>query len=192
AGQRSAEDPFAQVRIAEAAALIDSAWLALERDMTELMGHATSNEKIPLPLRLRTRRDQVTGTGQAIRAVDLLFEHSRGRALEVGTPSQRLWRGGAEDGHPDPAVLAGRARGPGARDQRPGTGAVHVRPRRARPRRAPGRDVLTGGATTCTFTTTKQARDRRSSCCTAAAPARPGCPTSSTTCPPSPNTSAPS
>jgi len=57
-GQRSAEDPFAQVRIAEAAALIDSAWLALERDMTELMGHATSNEKIPLPLRLRTRRDQ--------------------------------------------------------------------------------------------------------------------------------------
>src|SRR6266566_1595104 len=32
-GQRSAEDPFAQVRIAEAAALIDAAWLALERDM---------------------------------------------------------------------------------------------------------------------------------------------------------------
>ena len=91
-GQRSAEDPFAQVRIAEAAALIDSAWLALERDMTELMGHATSNEKIPLPLRLRTRRDQVTGTGQAIRAVDLLFENSGGRALKLGTPIQRFWR----------------------------------------------------------------------------------------------------
>src|SRR5712691_3917122 len=39
-GQRSAEDPFAQVRIAEAAALLDAAWLALERDMTELMAHA--------------------------------------------------------------------------------------------------------------------------------------------------------
>ena len=91
-GQRSAEDPFAQVRIAEAAALIDAAWLALERDMTELMGHATSNEKIPLPLRLRTRRDQVTGTGQAIRAVDLLFENSGGRALKLGTPIQRFWR----------------------------------------------------------------------------------------------------
>jgi 3-hydroxy-9,10-secoandrosta-1,3,5(10)-triene-9,17-dione monooxygenase len=92
AGQRSADDPFAQVRIAEAAALIDAAWLALERDMTELMAHARAKEKIPLPLRLRTRRDQVTGTGQAIRAVDLLFENSGGRALKLGTPIQRFWR----------------------------------------------------------------------------------------------------
>ncbi len=91
-GQKSAEDPFAQVRIAEAAALIDAAWLALERDMGELMGHARAAEKIPLPLRLRTRRDQVTGTGQAIRAVDLLFENSGGRALKMGTPIQRFWR----------------------------------------------------------------------------------------------------
>src|SRR5215475_1106488 len=91
-GQRSAEDPFAQVRIAEAAALIDAAWLALERDMTELMDHASHDRKIPLPLRLRTRRDQVTGTGQAIRAVDLLFENSGGRALKLGTPIQRFWR----------------------------------------------------------------------------------------------------
>ena len=91
-GQRSADDPFAQVRIAEAAALIDAAWLALERDMTELMAHASAGEKIPLPLRLRTRRDQVTGTGQAIRAVDLLFENSGGRALKLGTPIQRFWR----------------------------------------------------------------------------------------------------
>jgi 3-hydroxy-9,10-secoandrosta-1,3,5(10)-triene-9,17-dione monooxygenase len=91
-GQRSAEDPFAQVRIAEAAALIDAAWLALERDMAELMAHARAGEKIPLPLRLRIRRDQVTGTGQAIRAVDLLFENSGGRALKLGTPIQRFWR----------------------------------------------------------------------------------------------------
>ena len=33
-GQKAAEDPFGQVRIAEAAALLDGAWLALERDMT--------------------------------------------------------------------------------------------------------------------------------------------------------------
>jgi 3-hydroxy-9,10-secoandrosta-1,3,5(10)-triene-9,17-dione monooxygenase len=91
-GQKSADDPFAQVRVAEAAALLDVAWLALERDMTELMGHANAGEKIPLPLRLRVRRDQVTGTGQAIRAVDLLFENSGGRALKLGTPIQRFWR----------------------------------------------------------------------------------------------------
>jgi 3-hydroxy-9,10-secoandrosta-1,3,5(10)-triene-9,17-dione monooxygenase len=91
-GQKSADDPFAQVRVAEAAGLLDVAWLALERDMTELMGHARAAEKIPLPLRLRVRRDQVTGTGQAIRAVDLLFENSGGRALKLGTPIQRFWR----------------------------------------------------------------------------------------------------
>jgi 3-hydroxy-9,10-secoandrosta-1,3,5(10)-triene-9,17-dione monooxygenase len=91
-GQKAAEDPFGQVRIAEAAALIDAAWGALERNMTELMGHARTGEKIPMPLRLRTRRDQVTGTGQAIRAVDLLFENSGGRALKLGTPIQRFWR----------------------------------------------------------------------------------------------------
>jgi 3-hydroxy-9,10-secoandrosta-1,3,5(10)-triene-9,17-dione monooxygenase len=80
------------VRIAEAAALIDDAWWALERNMTELMAHSRAGEKIPLPLRLRIRRDQVTGTGQAIRAVDLMFENSGGRALKVGTPIQRFWR----------------------------------------------------------------------------------------------------
>ena len=91
-GQKSADDPFAQVRVAEAAALIDVAWLALERDMTELMGYARAGERIPMPLRLRVRRDQVTGTGQAIRAADLLFENSGGRALKLGTPIQRFWR----------------------------------------------------------------------------------------------------
>ena len=91
-GVKAAEDPFGQVRIAEAAAPLDGAWLAFERDMTELMAHARAGERIPLPLRLRIRRDQVTGTGQAIRAVDLLFENSGGRALKTGTPIQRLWR----------------------------------------------------------------------------------------------------
>jgi 3-hydroxy-9,10-secoandrosta-1,3,5(10)-triene-9,17-dione monooxygenase len=91
-GQKAAEDPFGQVRIAEAAAELDAAWLAAQRNMTELMEHARAGEKIPIPLRLRVRRDQVRGTGQAIRAVDLLFENSGGRALRTGTPIQRFWR----------------------------------------------------------------------------------------------------
>ena len=91
-GQKAAEDPFGQVRIAEAAALLDAAWAALERNMAELMTAARAGEKPPLPLRLRVRRDQVTGTGQAIRAVDLLFENSGGRALKNGTAIQRFWR----------------------------------------------------------------------------------------------------
>jgi 3-hydroxy-9,10-secoandrosta-1,3,5(10)-triene-9,17-dione monooxygenase len=91
-GQKASEDPFGQVRVAEAAAELDAAWLALEHNMTELMAHARAGQKIPLPLRLRVRRDQVRGTGQAISAVDLLFENSGGRALRTGTPIQRFWR----------------------------------------------------------------------------------------------------
>ncbi len=91
-GQKASEDPFGQVRIAEASAEVDAAWLALERNMAELMARARGGEKIPVPLRLRVRRDQVRGTGQAISAVDLLFENSGGRALRTGTPIQRFWR----------------------------------------------------------------------------------------------------
>jgi 3-hydroxy-9,10-secoandrosta-1,3,5(10)-triene-9,17-dione monooxygenase len=91
-GQKAKEDPYGQVRVAEAAALIDNTWLALERDMAELMAHVTAGDRLPLSLRLRVRRDQVLGTAQAIRAVDLLFENSGGRALKMGTPIQRFWR----------------------------------------------------------------------------------------------------
>jgi 3-hydroxy-9,10-secoandrosta-1,3,5(10)-triene-9,17-dione monooxygenase len=91
-GQKASEDPFGQVRIAEAAADLDAAWLALEHNMTELMELARAGQKIPVSLRLRVRRDQVRGTGQAISAVDLLFENSGGRALRTGTPIQRFWR----------------------------------------------------------------------------------------------------
>jgi 3-hydroxy-9,10-secoandrosta-1,3,5(10)-triene-9,17-dione monooxygenase len=91
-GVKAAEDPFAQVRVARAAGDLDSAWLALTANMRELMEFTTAGEKIPMPLRLRVRRDQVRGTEQAISAVDLLFENSGGRALAVGTPIQRFWR----------------------------------------------------------------------------------------------------
>ncbi len=92
AGQKAAEDPFAQVRVAEAACELDAAWLQLERNMRELMEHATAGREIPIPVRLRVRRDQVRGTGRAISAVDKLFENSGGRALAAGTPIQRFWR----------------------------------------------------------------------------------------------------
>ncbi|HEV8220902.1 MAG TPA: flavin-dependent monooxygenase [Streptosporangiaceae bacterium] len=92
AGQKAAEDPHGQVRVAQAAAEIDAPWLALERNMADLMAHARAGEKIPIPLRLRVRRDQVLGTGRSISAVDLLFENSGGRALAAGTVIQRHWR----------------------------------------------------------------------------------------------------
>lgn len=91
-GQKAAEDPHSQVRVARAAAEIDAAWLALERDITDLFTLAKAGEKFPMDLRLRARRDQVLGTERAISAIDLLFENSGGRALKMGTPLQRFWR----------------------------------------------------------------------------------------------------
>ena len=91
-GQKAAEDPHSQVRVARAGAEIDAAWLALERDITDLYTLAKAGEKLPMDLRLRARRDQVLGTERAISAIDLLFENSGGRALKRGTPIQRFWR----------------------------------------------------------------------------------------------------
>jgi 3-hydroxy-9,10-secoandrosta-1,3,5(10)-triene-9,17-dione monooxygenase len=89
---KAAEDPFSQVRIADAASEIDAAWLQLEYNMNALMRHATAGERIPMTLRLQVRRDQVRGTGRAIAAIDSLFENSGGRVLKSGTPIQRFWR----------------------------------------------------------------------------------------------------
>lgn len=91
-GGRAAEDSFNQLRIADAASMIDSAVLQIERDIDEEMRLAEAGEKIPFPLRLRVRRDQVNATSAAIAAVDRLFESAGGRALRVGTPIQRFWR----------------------------------------------------------------------------------------------------
>lgn len=91
-GQKSAEDPFAQVRVGEASSELDAAWLQLENNMRELMSHAVAGTKVPMPLRLRVRRDQVRATGRAIWAIDRLFESSGARVIAAGTPIQRFWR----------------------------------------------------------------------------------------------------
>ena len=91
-GEQSKEDPFAKVRIAEAASEIDAAWLQLTHNIDELYQHACRGEKLPFSTRLRVRRDQVRGTERAISAIDRLFENSGGRAIRRGTPIQRFWR----------------------------------------------------------------------------------------------------
>ena len=90
--EKSKDDPFAKVRIATAASEIDAAWLQLKHNITEELEYARAGKPVPMPLRLRARRDQVMATGRAISAVDLLFENSGGRALNAGTPIQRFWR----------------------------------------------------------------------------------------------------
>ncbi|TWP54126.1 flavin-dependent monooxygenase [Lentzea tibetensis] len=91
-GEKSSEDPFAQVRIASAANDIDAAWLQLERNIEEEMALAVAEEKIPIELRLRARRDQVCGSARAISAIDRLFESAGGKAIDSGLALPRFWR----------------------------------------------------------------------------------------------------
>ncbi|WP_067168748.1 3-hydroxy-9,10-secoandrosta-1,3,5(10)-triene-9,17-dione monooxygenase oxygenase subunit [Microtetraspora niveoalba] len=91
-GQKVAEDPHAQVRIATAASEIDAAWALMERNIGEMLRTVESGRELPVDLRLRTRRDQVLATQRAIKAVDLLFENAGGRALAHGNVVQRGWR----------------------------------------------------------------------------------------------------
>ncbi|TCO46730.1 3-hydroxy-9,10-secoandrosta-1,3,5(10)-triene-9,17-dione monooxygenase oxygenase subunit [Actinocrispum wychmicini] len=91
-GTKAAEDPYSQVRVAEAASDIDAAWLQLEHNIGEEYRLVVAGEKIPIALRLKVRRDQVRATTRSIGAVDKLFENSGGKALNVGTPIQRFWR----------------------------------------------------------------------------------------------------
>jgi 3-hydroxy-9,10-secoandrosta-1,3,5(10)-triene-9,17-dione monooxygenase len=91
-GTQASADSFNQLRIAEASYKIDNAVGSIERNIDEALTLATAGEKIPMPLRVRSRRDQVNATGSAITAVDRLFESAGGRALKAGTPIQRFWR----------------------------------------------------------------------------------------------------
>jgi 3-hydroxy-9,10-secoandrosta-1,3,5(10)-triene-9,17-dione monooxygenase len=91
-GGKAADDSFNQMRIADAASRIDGAVLQIERNLEEEYDYAVKGEKIPMPLRVRVRRDQVNATGAGIAAVDRLFESAGGRALRTGTPIQRFWR----------------------------------------------------------------------------------------------------
>ncbi|MER5204262.1 3-hydroxy-9,10-secoandrosta-1,3,5(10)-triene-9,17-dione monooxygenase oxygenase subunit [Streptomyces sp. NPDC002825] len=92
-GGRTAEDPFAQLRIARAAGEIDAARLQLHRNMAELYALARAGSPIPMELRARARRDQALATERAITAVDLLMENAGRGPLRVGDDVlQRAWR----------------------------------------------------------------------------------------------------
>ena len=91
-GEKASLDPFAAVRVARAASEIDAAWALLINNIREEQAYVARGERIPIPVRLKVRRDQVLGTQRAIDAIDSLFEASGGRALASGTPLQRAWR----------------------------------------------------------------------------------------------------
>jgi 3-hydroxy-9,10-secoandrosta-1,3,5(10)-triene-9,17-dione monooxygenase len=91
-GGRFVDDPFAQVAVARAASEIDAAILQTDRNVREIHEYAVHNEKIPMELRLRARRDQVRGTERAIEAIDILFKTAGGNSLHRGNVIERAWR----------------------------------------------------------------------------------------------------
>lgn len=91
-GEKAAQDVFAQVRVGEAASEIDAAWLQLARNVGEEFDLAVAGERIPLSIRLRARRDQVTGSARVIGAVDKLFESAGGKAINNSAPISKFWR----------------------------------------------------------------------------------------------------
>ncbi|MGJ6121889.1 flavin-dependent monooxygenase [Mycolicibacterium sp. Y3] len=92
AGEKSKDDPFAKVRIAEAASDIDAAWRQLIGNVGDEYTLLQAGKEIPFELRARARRDQVRATARSIASIDLLFESAGATALVTGAPLQRFWR----------------------------------------------------------------------------------------------------
>ncbi len=89
---RAAEDPFMQMRLAEAAAEVDAAHDRMLAIFAEMMACARAGREIPLESRARYRWDGGKAIDWSVRAVDRLFEASGGRALFLANPIQRAWR----------------------------------------------------------------------------------------------------
>jgi 3-hydroxy-9,10-secoandrosta-1,3,5(10)-triene-9,17-dione monooxygenase len=89
---RIVEDPFIQLRLAEAAAEVGGARDRLLRNFAEMMRLARAGEEIPLTQRARYRWDAGKAIDWSVRAVDRLFEASGGRGIFLDNPVQRAWR----------------------------------------------------------------------------------------------------
>jgi 3-hydroxy-9,10-secoandrosta-1,3,5(10)-triene-9,17-dione monooxygenase len=89
---RIVEDPFIQLRLAEAAAEVGGARDRLLGNFAEMMRLARAGEEIPLADRARYRWDAGKGIDWSVRAVDRLFEASGGRGIFLNNPIQRAWR----------------------------------------------------------------------------------------------------
>lgn len=92
AGARVAELPTVQVRLAEAAAEIDSALALLRADCAEIDAMAAAGTPPDMAQRARYRRDWGYAVAVAARAVDRLYPLMGAKGLAADNPVQRAWR----------------------------------------------------------------------------------------------------
>jgi len=91
-GSRLAEDPFTQLRLAESAAEIGSAYDRMRGNMREMINLARAGDEIPLTRRARYRWDSAKSVDWSMRAVDRIMGASGGRGIFLSNPIQRAWR----------------------------------------------------------------------------------------------------
>ena len=91
-GNRMAEFPQVQSRIAEAAAAIDAAHLLVKRDVQELEDCLARGEPINVAMRIRNRRDHAYCAKMGAQAASALFEAVGGGGLNLESSVQRAWR----------------------------------------------------------------------------------------------------
>jgi alkylation response protein AidB-like acyl-CoA dehydrogenase len=87
-----AQSPAIQLRLAEAAALIDAADLLYKRSLRETMDKIFAGETLSLEHRARSRRDQAYSVVLAKQAMELLFAAEGARGLHDSHPVQRAQR----------------------------------------------------------------------------------------------------
>lgn len=87
-----AKKPTIQLRLAEAAALIDAGDLLYKRSLTETIDKAMAGETMSLEHRIRSRRDQGYSVLMAKRATELLLGAEGGKGLYESNHVQRAFR----------------------------------------------------------------------------------------------------
>ena len=91
-GARTAESPLLQMRVAEAAALVDAATELVLRDAEEINRIGRAGETFDYAKRTRYRRDLAYAALSAMRAVDVLHQASGAHGLFEEFPIQRAFR----------------------------------------------------------------------------------------------------
>ncbi len=87
-----AEDPFAQMRLAEAVSLVEDARARMLDTFEEMMRMVCEGRPVPVERRARLRWDAADAVSRSVHAVDLMFESSGGRAIFLDNPIQRYFR----------------------------------------------------------------------------------------------------
>jgi 3-hydroxy-9,10-secoandrosta-1,3,5(10)-triene-9,17-dione monooxygenase len=84
-----AKNPSVQLRLAEATALTDAAYLLYQRSLTQIVDQIMAGESLSIQDRVRSRRDQGYSVQMATRAVEMLLGAQGGKGIYDASHIQR-------------------------------------------------------------------------------------------------------